>query len=386
MEKKPDCPYDRTQFKKLLELSSLNVPFRFLDKNYVQQDGVAMGSPIAPILADIFISKLEEKLNRFTTNKPKIWYRYVDDVICIFNKKQNIKDFLTRINKWHLNIHFTIEYENNERLPFLDLLIIRSNNKFVTTVYRKPTTTNLYLLYDSSQARKYKLGLIKSLYVRSLRLCSDYTYLKIERDHLIKILQQNGYPLHIIKRGIKEANAIYKRLNNPPSKPQPQIPKTKEIYFVLSYYGHESIELGLKIRKICNKYLPNLTINLAYKKSLTLRNIFLPRQKGNDETKKQKKLVYAVNCKDCDSKYIGETNRKKTTRMKEHKNDIKKDKLTSLIAQHCNINNHRMDIDNAETLSLESIWKRRVIKESLLTHYTHGKAINEVKYKLKVFG
>src|SRR5271156_5207875 len=60
--KKPDCPYDRTQFKKLLELSSLNVPFRFLEENYVQQDGVAMGSPIAPILADIFISKLEEKL------------------------------------------------------------------------------------------------------------------------------------------------------------------------------------------------------------------------------------------------------------------------------------------------------------------------------------
>jgi hypothetical protein len=219
---KPDCPYDRTQFKKLLELSSLNVPFRFLEENYVQQDGVAMGSPIAPILADIFISKLEEKLNRFTTNKPKTWYRYVDDVFCIFNKKQNINDFLSRINKWHPNIRFTIEYENNECLPFLDLLIIRRNNKFDTTVYRKPTTTNLYLLYDSNQARKYKLGLIKSLYVRSLRLCSDETYLKIERDHLIKTLQQNGYPLHIIKRGIKEANAIYKRLNNLASQPQPQ--------------------------------------------------------------------------------------------------------------------------------------------------------------------
>ncbi len=72
--------------------------------------------------------------------------------------------------------------------------------------------------------------------------------------------------------------------------------------------------------------------------------------------------------------------------MKEHRNDIKKDKLTSLIAQHCNTNNHRMDIDNAETLTFESDWKRRVIKESLLTHYAHDRAINEVKYKLKVFG
>jgi hypothetical protein len=119
---------------------------------------------------------------------------------------------------------------------------------------------------------------------------------------------------------------------------------------------------------------------------MTLRNIFLPRQKGNDETKQQKKLVYAINCKDCEKRYIGETNRKMITRMNEHKNDIKKDKLTSLIAQHCNTNHHRMDFENAEALTLESIWKRRVIKESLYTHYTNGKAVNEVKYKLKVFG
>ncbi|CAF1549089.1 unnamed protein product [Rotaria sordida] len=118
---------------------------------------------------------------------------------------------------------------------------------------------------------------------------------------------------------------------------------------------------------------------------MTLKNIFLPRQKGCDETKTHKKLVYAINCKDCDKKYIGETKRMKLTRIKEHINDIRKNKLTSLIAQHCNINNHKMDFDNTETLALESTWKRRIIKESLLTQHTYGKAINEVKYQLKVF-
>jgi len=201
--KKPNCPYDRSQFKKLLELSIINVPFRFFDDNYIQVDGVAMGSPIAPIIADIFISKLEEKLNRFTTNKPKIWYRYVDDILCIFSKKQNITDFLSRKNKWHKNIQFRVVYEENKQLPFLDISIIRHQNKYETTIYRKPTTTDLYLLYDSNQARKYKLGLIKSLYYRSLQLCSNETYLKIERDHLIKTLKKNGYPTHIIRRGIK---------------------------------------------------------------------------------------------------------------------------------------------------------------------------------------
>ena len=106
-----NCPYDRSQFKKLLEFSCINVPFRFHNDNYIQIDDVAMGSPIAPMLADIFISKLEEKLYRFTINKPRIWYRYVDDILCIFNNRQNLTDFLSRINKWHPNIHFTIERE-----------------------------------------------------------------------------------------------------------------------------------------------------------------------------------------------------------------------------------------------------------------------------------
>jgi hypothetical protein len=119
---------------------------------------------------------------------------------------------------------------------------------------------------------------------------------------------------------------------------------------------------------------------------MTLKNIFLPRQKGCDETKSHKKLVYSINFKDCDKKYIGETTRKKLTRMKEHLNDIKNNKLTSLIAQHCNLNNHKMDFDNVETLAFESMWKRRIIKESLLTQHAYGKAINEVNHKLNVFG
>ncbi|CAF1499511.1 unnamed protein product, partial [Didymodactylos carnosus] len=109
-------------------------------------------------------------------------------------------------------------------------------------------------------------------------------------------------------------------------------------------------------------------------------------QKGKDETRTKKKLVYSVQCKNCDLKYIGETNRDKQTRMREHNNDIKKSKQTSLIAQHPNMNNHMMDLDYAETLTPESTWKRRVIKESILTHQSKGLVINETKYKLKVFG
>jgi hypothetical protein len=54
-----DFPFDRTTTKKLLQIAVTSVPFRFLNECYLQNDGVAMGSPLAPILADIFMIKME---------------------------------------------------------------------------------------------------------------------------------------------------------------------------------------------------------------------------------------------------------------------------------------------------------------------------------------
>ena len=51
----------RTQFKKLLEMATKENNFIFDGKCYDQVDGVAMGSPLAPILANIFIRSFEEK-------------------------------------------------------------------------------------------------------------------------------------------------------------------------------------------------------------------------------------------------------------------------------------------------------------------------------------
>ena len=66
----PPIPFIRQQLKQLLEMVVCNIPFRFLDNTYIQINGVTMGSPLGPILADLFTSNLEQKLTRFSTNKP----------------------------------------------------------------------------------------------------------------------------------------------------------------------------------------------------------------------------------------------------------------------------------------------------------------------------
>ena len=101
--KKPtkiDSALNRDQMRKLLNFAVRDIPFRFLNDQYCQVDGVATGSPLAPILADLFMTKMEQKLNHFSTNGPKIWLRYVDDVFCVFEiNVEKIHAFLERINK-----------------------------------------------------------------------------------------------------------------------------------------------------------------------------------------------------------------------------------------------------------------------------------------------
>ena len=65
-----------------------------------------MGSPLAPVLTNIFMGFFESKwLNGYNLKKPKFYLRYVDGTLAAFDKEQDSKKF----NKRHPNIKFTIE-------------------------------------------------------------------------------------------------------------------------------------------------------------------------------------------------------------------------------------------------------------------------------------
>ena len=53
-----------------------------------------------------------------------------------------------------------MEVEQNNKIPFLDVLISRDNNKFNNTVYRKPTFSGMGLSYFSHCVQKFKLNSI----------------------------------------------------------------------------------------------------------------------------------------------------------------------------------------------------------------------------------
>jgi len=69
-----------------------------------------MGSPISPIVANIFMEHFENKILKDAPLKPSVWFRYVDDTFDIWSHgKEALHNFLTFLNSQHTNIKFTME-------------------------------------------------------------------------------------------------------------------------------------------------------------------------------------------------------------------------------------------------------------------------------------
>jgi hypothetical protein len=69
-----------------------------------------MGSPLSPIMAQIFMDELEKKFLNSALYKPKLWLRYVDDCLLIWNHGiDKLHNFLSLANEQHKNIKFTME-------------------------------------------------------------------------------------------------------------------------------------------------------------------------------------------------------------------------------------------------------------------------------------
>ena len=106
----------------LLEFCLKNTYFSFQGQFYEQVEGAAMGSPVSPIVANLYMEYLEQKALSTAPNPPKFWGRYVDDTFVI-HKEANKQSFLQHINSVDPAIRFTVE-DNKEdgSIPFLDTI------------------------------------------------------------------------------------------------------------------------------------------------------------------------------------------------------------------------------------------------------------------------
>jgi len=97
-----------------------------------QKFGTAMGSPVSAVITNFYMEKLERNALQTAPAecRPKIWKRYIDDVLDVIKKDQvkNFTDHLNSIDDTN-SIEFAYEEETNGIIPFLDLLINRQPDK-----------------------------------------------------------------------------------------------------------------------------------------------------------------------------------------------------------------------------------------------------------------
>ena len=193
-------PFSSKIFKKMLLLCSQSY-FMYKDQLYQQVDGVGMGSPLGPSLANAFLANLEnEMLNqKFTTAArlsqvhPNLYLRYVDDIVAIFDNATSANLFLDVLNSLHPSIQFTMEV-GDKSLAFLDVNISIDCLTLSTTVYRKPTHTGVFLNYRALAPMAWKKGLIMCLLHRAKLICSSPLILSSEINNLRKMFINNCYP------------------------------------------------------------------------------------------------------------------------------------------------------------------------------------------------
>ena len=327
-----DTLEDRTalsvdQVTHLLDLCLRTTYFMYQGEFYQQRDGAAMGSPVSPVVANIYMEMFEDLALR-TELAPRIWRRYVDDTFCVMEKEHS-EAFLDHLNTLRPTIQFTMELEMDRSLPFLDTLLTRREDGSINIgVYRKMTHTDRYLHYSSHHPEHMKRGVASCLFHRA-RTVAVGENIKKEERHLAGVLEENGYPDHIIRLA-----AAPRREKQPEEEPKHTI--------CLPYVAGVSEDL----RRICRRF----DIRTVFTTIATLRQQ-LTRVKDVDPFLSTAGVVYRIPCSNCDKVYIGETRRALGTRLKEHQANTRRGEVEkSAVAEHAWGEEHRPAWDETSIL------------------------------------
>ena len=191
----PNIKITKKDHKKIFEFTTPGTHILFDGNYYNQIDDVAMGSPLGPVLANLFMSFYKKQCSKeFNFCKVFLYRRYVDDAICLFNCEVDAMQFFDYLSSRYPNIKFTFEKQNCGKLAFLDILISNESDNFCTSAFRKKTSIGLYTNFTSFTPFSYKIVLIKTLLDRAFEISSSWNFFDQEKLKNKNLLMNNLYP------------------------------------------------------------------------------------------------------------------------------------------------------------------------------------------------
>ena len=359
-----------------IQLILENNTFHFNGEHYLQLQGTAMGTKMAPSYVNLVLAYLEELLYEKlkSTNEEYGSYiehnfmRYLDDCFIIWpTSKWNIDDFVHELNAMHSNINFTWCIQKTE-IAFLDIMVTLQNNQVSTDIFYKPTDTHQYLHFRSCHPRHIKINLPYCMARRVCTIVDDETTKQQRLDELVNFFRNQKYPLQLIMAGIKKAKSIPVEILRTPKEKKSE----KILPFVFTHNPrnpnmvslvHSTLDVlqsdnrmneTLKSNKVIisrrqpsnlkslltrAKFCSDIDTNGGSSKCQDKRCGTCPflRETDHIEIKstgesfkiktsmncKSKNLLYIITCHGCGEQYVGKTNDNLNNRVRVHKQHIR---------------------------------------------------------------
>ena len=232
-------------------------------------------------------------------------------------------------------------------------MISRSESSFKTSVYHKPTFSEVYSNFNSFIYDQYKIGLIFTLLFRTFSIVPDFSRFHTEVSHLKDILRKNAFPIKLVDNCIK--TFLNKKFLHTPVA---LTVDKKELSITLPYLGNLSLAIRTRLQKV------------IFRSTTRLGNFF--RFKDKVPFNLRSNVVYKFSCGRCNATYYGETCRHLNIRVGEHSGvspltgKKSKTKKATAIKDHMLFYDHVVSLEDFKILASSNSEFHLKIKESLL--------------------
>ena len=344
---------DKDTFITLAQIASCNVLMSTCDGYYIQKDGLAMGSPCAPLLANGWLSQFDRDIK----GDAKIYFRYMDDIFrnIVANK---LVGKLEEINSYHDSLTFTHEKEKEKELPMLDMSVKHNEDGTLSsTWYYKPSDTGLIMNFHALAPMRYKRAVVSGFVHRIFRACSSWKLVHESLERAKVILENNQYPPRFYEQIISDT--LTKIVEGKTKKEREE---QEDPYLIfLQYRGKCSETYASDLRK--TEVPSRLIFTMRKLKTVT------PSLKPPIEKALRSGVIYKIQCPRCAACYVGATTRHVLTRFKEHRDTKGKSVYKHLVecdARNALSEEHNLDIlcstlrGEVHLLTLEALWIRDI--------------------------
>ncbi|XP_064081643.1 uncharacterized protein LOC135198109 [Macrobrachium nipponense] len=170
---------------------------------YRQKDRVAMGSPLGVLFANFYMGIVEEQVFA-RMQQPRRYGCYIDDIFVQVDAEDEVEALHQAFQQCSV-LNYPVEHSTDDQLPFLDVLVRKTEDGLHTSVYTKKTNLGLCLNGDSECPARLKSMTVRAFIRRALSHCSTWQDTHQELDRVSQVLVNNWYSNKLISREVRTA-------------------------------------------------------------------------------------------------------------------------------------------------------------------------------------